>query len=250
MSTKDGWNFVNTTKIQGYDQIVSHYQKVVHNLQRTSTYSFYSDATTGIPVMLHMLGYDFVVGSHYDEYEIAYSDVTLGPKATHNSSRFAPPGPDCGGYPPSDPREGGPGDNQDWQKRHVVSAFGSVRESLEQAAAVGCVPGSGSHPTSGPSGWPDCTSPETVALMGSDSEPIECAYERWAVEHGRDLAALPEQELRRRLSRFRTATRVVGAAERSRRRASSGTGFTARLTHLADWTAEEVSALKGTRSPL
>lgn len=251
MSEANGWKLINSTSEQ------NHYQKVVKNEERESTYDFYSAAKDGTPQQLHMLGYDFVLGSHYDEYVIEYKGVTLGPKSTENATRFAPPGPDCGGYPPMDPRRGGPGDSDDWRSRRVASPLSTVRASLEEAA------GSGSNQP--PAGWPDCSSPDALALAGGDSEPIECAYERWAAEHGRDLAGMTAQERARRLSRFRRSHRVVTSHNRKSRAAAAasspspsssaspsstaGASFEVRMTHLADWTEVELATLRGTTSP-
>jgi len=62
-----------------------------------NTYNFYINAVTGEPVQYHMLGYDTLFGSHYDEYVLDYQTYSTGPI---NPTIFDPPlYLPCGAFP-------------------------------------------------------------------------------------------------------------------------------------------------------
>nr|ALC78846.1 peptidase C1A cysteine proteinase-1 [Dermanyssus gallinae] len=58
------------------------YEKKVDNFGRVSKYTFWAsqdDDNTPIPVRYVMMGYDSLLGSHFDKYEVVYTDYTPGP---------------------------------------------------------------------------------------------------------------------------------------------------------------------------
>jgi len=63
---------------------------------RSNIYHMYIDAVTQAPVQLHMMGYDFLLGSHYDEYVLNFLTWIPGPI---NASVFNPPTIPCGNFP-------------------------------------------------------------------------------------------------------------------------------------------------------
>ena len=52
----------------------SLWQQVVVNGKKTSTYSLWVDKSTGSPVRYEMMGYDSLIGSHFDKYVLDYQD--------------------------------------------------------------------------------------------------------------------------------------------------------------------------------
>lgn len=67
------------------------------DMGRTNVHHFYISVATKAPVQLHMMGYDFLLGSHYDEYVLNFLTWTPGPIA--NSSVFDAPDMTCGNFP-------------------------------------------------------------------------------------------------------------------------------------------------------
>jgi C1A family cysteine protease len=63
---------------------------------RVSSYTLYVNANTGVPVQYHMLGYNTLTGSHFDEYVVDYLEYTPGGA---NATVFDAPDMTCGGYP-------------------------------------------------------------------------------------------------------------------------------------------------------
>jgi len=77
------------------------------NGNTTGVYNFYA-TSDGTPVQYHMLGYDTLLGSHFDEYVVSYNSYAPGP---FDNSTFNPPPFECvpfpGGGGPSKHRNGG-----------------------------------------------------------------------------------------------------------------------------------------------
>lgn len=65
---------------------------------KTSVYNFYSNAADDTPVQYVMMGYDSLIGSHFDLYRLDYISFKQGP-ATVQPSLFQEPSPNCGGFP-------------------------------------------------------------------------------------------------------------------------------------------------------
>eukprot|EP01029_Cantina_marsupialis_P025804 TRINITY_DN6842_c0_g1_i1.p1 TRINITY_DN6842_c0_g1~~TRINITY_DN6842_c0_g1_i1.p1 ORF type:complete len:553 (-),score=174.71 TRINITY_DN6842_c0_g1_i1:284-1942(-) len=81
-----GFKFVGTEAV---DNILSNkfeYQQKLGG--KVNTYTFYSCAATGKPVRYIMMGYDSLIGSHYDEYVV---DYTLYIPGRQSASLFAKP---------------------------------------------------------------------------------------------------------------------------------------------------------------
>ncbi|EGD75699.1 hypothetical protein PTSG_07816 [Salpingoeca rosetta] len=65
---------------------------------KSNTYSFYVNRATGLPVGFEMRGYDDLLGSHYDEYDIYFYDFIV--TVPSNISLYEPPkGMSCGDFP-------------------------------------------------------------------------------------------------------------------------------------------------------
>ena len=64
--------------VQVNDQMCDDWQLVVTTLNKTSTYDLYISRTTGIPVRYQMMGYDSLIGSHFDLYQLDYQTFLTG----------------------------------------------------------------------------------------------------------------------------------------------------------------------------
>jgi len=64
---------------------------------KASTYDMYLAVDTGLPVQYRMMGYDSLLGSHYDEYVVDYSLVEVNP--TFPTGTFGQPAATCGDFP-------------------------------------------------------------------------------------------------------------------------------------------------------
>jgi len=82
--------YINGKACQNYQ-----YEELVYD--RLNTYNFYYDATTNTPIQYHMMGYDTLLGSHYDEYQIDYTSVEWG--VTNWGTAFDQPMSQCGAFP-------------------------------------------------------------------------------------------------------------------------------------------------------
>jgi hypothetical protein len=61
-------------------------------------YAFYVDAANKLPISFVMMGYDELLGSHYDSYIITY--YTYQSNASMPDALFTPPkGLQCGDFP-------------------------------------------------------------------------------------------------------------------------------------------------------
>lgn len=74
-----------------------NWQLSVDTLGLTSTYNFYVSRTTQMPVRYQMMGYDSLIGSHYDLYVLDYLNVTT--TAFWPASTFNQPNMRCGDFP-------------------------------------------------------------------------------------------------------------------------------------------------------
>ncbi len=64
---------------------------------KVNTYSFFVDASSGAPVQYSWLGYDVLLGSHYDQYIIDYTNFQAGPASFANTT-FDKPSIGCGAF--------------------------------------------------------------------------------------------------------------------------------------------------------
>lgn len=64
---------------------------------RNNTYHLYVSPTRSAPVQFHMFGYDYLLGSHYDEYVLNF--LTWRPGAVPDPVVFAAPQMPCGNFP-------------------------------------------------------------------------------------------------------------------------------------------------------
>lgn len=83
--------------VQINDQECDNWKLAVTTLNKTSNYDFYVSRTTGLPVRYQMMGYDSLIGSHFDLYILDYTQFVSG--VSWNSSVFDQPPLQCGGFP-------------------------------------------------------------------------------------------------------------------------------------------------------
>mmetsp|Transcript_14568 Transcript_14568/g.50760 ORF Transcript_14568/g.50760 Transcript_14568/m.50760 type:complete len:571 (-) Transcript_14568:145-1857(-) len=83
------------------------YAKTVTTLGREMVYQFYwSTGDEPVPVALEFVGYDMLLGSHFDQYSISYTGYTSTPNLT-DPTLFQPPADlTCGGFPGPGAEEG------------------------------------------------------------------------------------------------------------------------------------------------
>lgn len=55
-------------------QACEKWQEVIVNGEKTSTYTLWVNSATSKPVRYEMMGYDSLLGSHYDKYILDYTD--------------------------------------------------------------------------------------------------------------------------------------------------------------------------------
>lgn len=65
---------------------------------KTSVYNFYSNYADDTPVQYVMMGYDSLIGSHFDLYRLDYSAFKQGADSV-NPNLFNEPSPSCGPFP-------------------------------------------------------------------------------------------------------------------------------------------------------
>jgi hypothetical protein len=72
------WSYMGNAEIRGLT--CQHFQLVKKNQDKVNTYDFYyvMKGDIAVPVQWHMLGYDVVFGSHYDEYVLDYGKYLPG----------------------------------------------------------------------------------------------------------------------------------------------------------------------------
>ena len=61
--------------------------------KKRNTYTLYQSKRTGLPLRYEMIGYDSLLGSHYDRYYIDYTDVMVQDKLP--DSAFQVPASEC-----------------------------------------------------------------------------------------------------------------------------------------------------------
>ena len=83
--------------VQINDQECDNWKLAVTTLNKTSNYDFYVSRTTGLPVRYQMMGYDSLIGSHFDLYILDYTTFVSG--VSWNSTVFEQPPLQCGGFP-------------------------------------------------------------------------------------------------------------------------------------------------------
>lgn len=83
--------------VQVEDQMCDDWQLTVQHLNSTSVYDFYISRVTNLPVRYQMMGYDSLIGSHFDLYQVDYLNVTFNP--TFPAGCFNQPMFSCGDFP-------------------------------------------------------------------------------------------------------------------------------------------------------
>ncbi|KAK7100164.1 digestive cysteine proteinase 1-like [Littorina saxatilis] len=89
------FNYKGDTTLNGV--MCSMYQQVIVSGQKTSTYTLWVDKSSGSPVRYEMMGYDSLIGSHFDKYILDYEgykgDITI-PVTTFDNQNIT-----CSGFP-------------------------------------------------------------------------------------------------------------------------------------------------------
>ena len=66
--------FVGKDTLDGNDCNV--WRLVTKNFTRSNTYTLWQSVSSGLPVRYEMMGYDTLIGSHYDKYYVDYTHIT------------------------------------------------------------------------------------------------------------------------------------------------------------------------------
>ncbi|XP_064624536.1 digestive cysteine proteinase 2-like [Lineus longissimus] len=91
-----GYMFVRSESLN--DIVCDVWQNITVSFGRKSVYTMWVDKKTQSPVRYIMMGYDSLLGSHYDKYVIDYKNFNNKDKISPTT--FAPPkGMTCGGFP-------------------------------------------------------------------------------------------------------------------------------------------------------
>ena len=64
------FSFIGEGSWKGYS--VDQWQSTTQEGDKKNTYTFYLDTKTGNPLFYEMIGYDTLLGSHYDRYYVEY----------------------------------------------------------------------------------------------------------------------------------------------------------------------------------
>jgi C1A family cysteine protease len=84
--------------VQVNDQVCDDYRLTVTTMNKTSVYDLYISRNSGMPVRYQMMGYDSLIGSHFDLYQVDYLNVTEGADIFPDGI-FDHPAGACGGFP-------------------------------------------------------------------------------------------------------------------------------------------------------
>ncbi|XP_025110869.1 digestive cysteine proteinase 2-like [Pomacea canaliculata] len=90
-----GFTVVGVDIIDG--QACEKWQEVIVNGEKTSTYTLWVNSATLKPVRYEMMGYDSLLGSHYDKYILDYTDYQ--PETIFPDGIFTPGNISCTGFP-------------------------------------------------------------------------------------------------------------------------------------------------------
>jgi len=71
--------------------VVDQWQTITQEGDKKNTYTFYVNTKTGEPLFYEMIGYDSLLGSHYDRYYVEYynfntDEISPTVFAIHNSN--------------------------------------------------------------------------------------------------------------------------------------------------------------------
>jgi hypothetical protein len=72
-----GFTFIGSSSWKGH--LVDRYQSIDQQGDKKNTYTYYVSSKTGLPVFYEMIGYDSLLGSHYDRYYIEYFTFSTAP---------------------------------------------------------------------------------------------------------------------------------------------------------------------------
>eukprot|EP01147_Barroeca_monosierra_P010356 gene10356-2491_t len=183
--------------------------------EKRNNYSFYLSNATGLPIGFEMRGYDDLLGSHYDAYDIYFYDFVL--KVPANISLYEPPtGMTCGDFPGAD--------------THFTSVFQTNNNNDIKQKNLG--PGATRYHKRGGLHMHEDQS-------ASENE-IQELFEEFKVKHGRLYDNDKEHAFR--LYNFRHNKRYIDTMNRRR------LGYTLATNHLADMHEHELKRLRGSFS--
>jgi len=88
---------LETDAVQVNQQICDSWVLSSNTLGKVSTYNFYVNRDTGAAVRYQMMGYDSLIGSHYDLYQLDYTNLTS--VGAFPAGTFDQPARQCGSFP-------------------------------------------------------------------------------------------------------------------------------------------------------
>ncbi|BFY99921.1 hypothetical protein BsWGS_02961 [Bradybaena similaris] len=91
-----GFTFLGQQSLDG--RTVNAFQKVVVSGKKTSTYTFWSTVPDNSPVRYEMMGYDSLIGSHFDKYYVDYLRYESPTQFTRDDFAL-PQNVTCGNFP-------------------------------------------------------------------------------------------------------------------------------------------------------
>jgi len=92
---------LQTDAVQVNDQMCDDWQLTVTpaGMNKTSVYDLYVSRSTGLPLRYQMMGYDSLIGSHFDLYVVDYTNITSMTQSDFPTGIFDQPMASCGGFP-------------------------------------------------------------------------------------------------------------------------------------------------------
>lgn len=205
-----GFVFNGTDTVR--ERAANRYVLTTVNYGRVGVYTLWVAATDNFtPIRYEMMGYDTLLGSHFDKYVVEYEGVAFGPASGANSSAL---------YKPLSSFTCKPMSNSDSDGNAVTGGMGNPLAVLADAMFPSMVPED-----------PDCSSPSL-----HPSAVLRCEYEAFAARHASSRGA-------NGLGRFRRSAHFVEARNRASR-AQAGS-FRVALNRFADWTDAEMLAARG-----
>jgi hypothetical protein len=207
LPSTSNYSYIGTATVAG--QMAVQFQRNISHYDRVNTYTLSvaaSDGTT--PLRFEMLGYDILLGSHFDQYILTYDTFKSGSSAVSNSSLYQPPSSvQCQSWAQApDSKMGNP-------------VTGGMDNPLSVFASAMVGDSGASCDTHG-------------SLPASE---VRCKYEQFAKDHGRSDSS--------RQPLFEAAARFVEARNRASR--AAGSDFRVALNHFADWTTPELRMAQG-----
>lgn len=204
-------------------------------------YTLYVDATSGAPLRFHFTGFNVVLGSHYDEYIFDYLKVVPTLEGVAPEC-FAPPQDmTCAQLETDDDDSGGP--TVETAKKSLgarrpktdpslpLAELGSLLEPLSKVPDLNLKP---------------VTTEDVPAVKASVMAGAHANFDAWALKHAKEYSSATlgstsdyNFEYGKRRALFVATSRYVNSMNRR------GLSFWLGINHMADWTHEERTRLRG-----